>query len=124
LALNNKIQPIGFSLSEENIAEVTSHEHILLQCLDIVLGAMHFRLNDKHSEKPPGKHRRAKRTVAKERLYKSILEEIKLIKPDFKYFNIGISTSASLSDRWREPYLHWNFVPKDKIYRQELTKQK
>jgi hypothetical protein len=94
---------------------VTSREHILLQCLDIVLGVMHFRLNDKHLEKSEGKHRRAKRTVAKERLYKSILEEIKLIKPDFKHFNIGISTSASLPNRWKEPYLHWNFVPKDKI---------
>ena len=39
-----------------------------MQCLDIVLGAMAFRLNDMHKEKRPDTNRRGKRTIAKEKL--------------------------------------------------------
>ncbi len=39
-----------FILSKENITEIHSHEHILAQCLDVVLGAMAFILNNKHKE--------------------------------------------------------------------------
>jgi uncharacterized protein DUF3800 len=38
----------------DQIAEVASHGHIVLQCLDVVLGAMQFRLNDGHRVKPEG----------------------------------------------------------------------
>ena len=37
-------------IAKEDIAEVDSREHVLVQGLDIVLGAMAFRLNDKHKE--------------------------------------------------------------------------
>jgi hypothetical protein len=45
--------------NSEQIAEVDSRDHVLLQCLDVVLGAMTFRLNNKHLEKPPGQSRKA-----------------------------------------------------------------
>ena len=38
-------------IKAENIADVDSKQHEVLQCLDIVLGAINFRLNDKHKEK-------------------------------------------------------------------------
>ncbi|MBI5153803.1 DUF3800 domain-containing protein [Candidatus Poribacteria bacterium] len=41
-------------VESQDIAEVSSHDHVLLQCLDVVLGAMAFRLNDMHKERPPG----------------------------------------------------------------------
>ena len=95
---------------------------VLAQCLDVVLGAMAFRLNDKHLEKPPGEKRRGKRTVAKERLYKAILADIRQLKPGF---NIGISTGTGgdPTARWKAPYLHWRFVPSEMGYRGELTKR-
>jgi len=92
--------------------EVDSHKHILLQCLDMVLGAMAFRLNEMHLEKEPGKRLRGKRTIAKERLYKHILERIRKIYPNF---NIGISTSlqGEVENLWKYPYRHFRFVPKN-----------
>jgi len=94
---------------KEDITEVNSKEHLLMQCLDIVLGSMAFRLNDMHKEKPLGKKRRGKRTIAKEKLYKHINNHIRKIRPSF---NIGISTGkADSKDKWEHPYRHWKFTP-------------
>jgi Protein of unknown function (DUF3800) len=119
---NPKIRQAGFTIAPENIAEIRSHDHVLAQCLDIVLGAMAFRLNDKHKEIPAGEKRRGKRTVAKEKLYKSILAEIRRIKPGF---NIGISTGSGgdLTANWHAPYLHWRFIPSEMEYHKDMTKR-
>jgi hypothetical protein len=120
---NPKIRQAGFSIRPENIAEIRSHDHVLAQCLDIVLGAMAFRLNDKHKDIPPDAHCRGKRAIAKERLYKAILADIRRLKP---HFNIGISTGAAgdVAARWHAPYQHWCFIPSEMDYRQEMTKPK
>jgi hypothetical protein len=91
LQQNPKIRAAKIKIAREDITEVHSHDHVLLQCLDIVLGAMVFRLNDKHKEKLPGKSVRGKRTRAKETLYKTILQEIRQLHPNF---NIGIRRGA------------------------------
>ena len=107
-------------IKREDITEVRSHDHVLLQCLDVVLGAMSFRLNDKHKEIPKGTKRRGKRTIAKEKLYQAILSEIRNIR---KGFNIGVSTrTILLSERWSLPYMHWAFVPNDATFDSALTK--
>ena len=98
-------------LRKNDITEVNSKEHLPLQFLDVVLGAMQFRLNNLHKEKPLGKRIRGKRTIAKEELYKYILKKIRTIKPNF---NIGISTGKNeISDKWNHEYRHWSFKPKD-----------
>jgi hypothetical protein len=106
----------------EDITEVSSHDHVLLQCLDIVLGAIAFRLNEKHREIPAGRSRRGKRTIAKERLYKEILARIRAIRPNF---NIGVSTGndGDLRNRWHMPYRHWSFVPTDGQFDGTRTKR-
>ncbi len=122
---DKKIQKAGFSLRQEDIAEVNSHHHVLLQCLDVVLGAIQFRLNEKHEEKILGSEMRAGRTIAKEKLYITILEEIRSIKESFKDFEVSVSTFTSDSafkERWLEPYLHWSFVPKIYSFRKEFEK--
>ena len=98
-------------IREGDVADVCSHNHILLQCTDIVLGAMYFRLNGLHLEKPEGARVRGKRTIAKEKLYKHINSRICEILPNF---NIGISTGARGYDdpAWNLPYSHWRFVPR------------
>ena len=98
-------------IREGDVAEVCSHDHVLLQCTDIVLGAMYFRLNDLHQEKPVGSRTRGKRTSAKEKLYKHINTQISSILP---YFNIGISTGSRgcQNPSWELPYSHWKFMPK------------
>jgi len=100
------------SIPVEAIAQIDSKTHSILQGLDIILGAMHFRLNDLHLAKPEGSRRRGKRTIAKERLYKAINKRVRGIYPNF---NVGTSTGTTLGavDRWNHPYRHWRLVPRD-----------
>lgn len=97
-------------IKEDGIHEVNSKKHILMQCLDVVLGAMAFRLNNKHKEKPKNAKFRGKRTLAKEKLYKFISKKIREIRPNF---NIGITTGIDnhIENRFFHPYRHWQFIP-------------
>ena len=97
-------------IRHDQIAEISSHDHVVSQCLDVVLGAMVFRLNDKHKIKPEGSRTRGKRTIAKESVYKHINARIREIYPNF---NVGISTGiqGAIPNRWLHPYRHWLFVP-------------
>jgi len=104
----------NLKIARDSIYEVDSKSHVLLQCTDVVLGAMAFKLNDHHLDKPKGQRTRGKRTIAKEKVYKHINKRIREIKP---HFNIGISTGASeLIDRFTDPYRHWLFIPSDHEY--------
>lgn len=97
-------------IREGDVADVRSHDHVLLQCTDIILGAMYFRLNELHKEKPAGSRCRGKRTIAKAKLYKHINKRICEMLPSF---NIGISTGARgyQDPTWELPYGHWRFMP-------------
>lgn len=109
-------------IPEDQMAEINSHEHVLLQCLDVVLGAMQFRLNDKHLDKPEGQRCRGKRTIAKESLYKMINRRIQNLYP-FQ-FNVGISTGKrnGFASLWQDAYRHWLFMPSEREY--DETKEK
>ncbi len=98
-------------IRSDDIAEVKSHDHVLLQCVDVILGAMYFRLNELHKEIPQGQKRRGKRTVAKEKLYKHIHAEICTV---FDRFNIGMTTGRRNQENpsWDAPYSHWRFMPR------------
>ncbi len=97
-------------LVSSDIHSVNSKSHAILQGLDIIMGAMQFRLNDKHKDIPVGKKRRAKRTIAKEEVYKHINNRIRSI---YRNFNIGVSTATrdDITNRWSDPYRHWLFIP-------------
>jgi len=73
LSQNPALRRAGVRFDKQQIAEVDSKDHDILQCLDVVLGAMVFRLNDHHKLKPEGQHRRGKKTIAKEKLYNQSL---------------------------------------------------
>jgi hypothetical protein len=120
---NSNFRNAGIRFQADQIAEVESHDHVLLQCLDVVLGAMAFRLNDKHKEKPPGNRRRGKRTIAKERLYKHIRTRICQLYPNF---NIGETTGkgGDWANLWLHPYRHWKFVPAEHEIDATKTKPK
>ncbi|MEI9925921.1 MAG: DUF3800 domain-containing protein [Bradyrhizobium sp.] len=101
----------GISLAAEDVTEVKSHEHDILQCLDVILGAMNFRLTRKHLDKPEGQKRRSAKTLAKLAVYRHINARIRKTYPNF---NIGITTGhqGDLTNRWKHPYRHWNFASK------------
>ncbi len=111
---------VRLHLAKQDITEVESHDHVLLQCLDIVLGSICFRLNDKHKAKPPGKRRRGLTTVAKDELRLHILKHIQAIRPNF---NIGITTGGGTKERWEMPYRHWCFRPAEFEYDASRTKR-
>lgn len=112
----------GIWIESSNIVEVRSHEHVLLQCLDVALGAVHFRLNDKHLAKPEGARQRGKRTLAKEKLYKLLNSRIRTIYPGF---NIGISTGlrGDPANLWLDSYRHWCFQPREFALDHSKTKK-
>ena len=121
-ALNDFFCINNVHIYNEDIAEVDSKNHVILQCMDIILGAMNFKLNNMDKEKIPNSNRRGKRTIAKEKLYKNILKNIKTIYPNF---NIGVSTSSrrDFSNYWKDPYRHWCFKSKNSIFDSSLTKK-
>ncbi|MCJ9749478.1 DUF3800 domain-containing protein [Neorhizobium sp. BETTINA12A] len=102
----------GIYFLKDQIGDVNSHDHAILQGLDIILGSIYFRLNDLHKEKPEGQRIRAKRTIAKENVYNEINRQIRSIYPNF---NIGVTTGAADGEsvRWTHPYRHWCFRPSD-----------
>ncbi|MGB7343036.1 MAG: DUF3800 domain-containing protein [Pirellulaceae bacterium] len=112
LSRNPELRRAGVGFDKRQIAEVDSKDHDILQCLDVVLGAMTFRLNNLHLVKPEGQHRRGKRTIAKEKLYKHISGRVRAIYPNF---NIGESTGkqGDIANRWRHPYRHWKMIPRN-----------
>lgn len=99
----------GITIEKENIVEIDSQKHVIQQCVDIILGAMYFRLNDLHKTKPIGSFHRGKRTIAKEKLYIHIRNHINNILPKF---NIGISTGKRnyAFPHLESPYEHWLFT--------------
>jgi hypothetical protein len=46
LTYNPDFRSAGIRIAAEDIVDVVSHEHNILQCLDIILGSINFRLND------------------------------------------------------------------------------
>ncbi len=69
-----------------------------------------FRFNEKHLVKAEGTHRRGRRTIAKEKLYKHVLAQIRTLKP---HFHPKISTACEPfpDGSWSMPYRHWLFKP-------------
>jgi hypothetical protein len=106
---NNKI-----SIDRDNITEVDSKNHIILQAVDVVLGSMQFRLNELHKAISKGQRHRGRRTRAKYRVYQHINSRIRKIYPGF---NVGKSTGQDDGPevKWSHPYRHWCFVPNQSI---------
>jgi len=123
LGASHDFREAGLRLEQQDIAEVRSHDHALLQALDVVLGAMAFRLNDMHKEVPIGKRRRGRRTVAKETLYKSIVTHVRALRANF---NFGKSTGmdGELTALWMHPYRHWSFKQRDSVFDGTKAKSK
>ena len=124
-SLNNdsEFKEKGIRFVDKGISEVDSKSHLPLQFMDVILGAICFKLNEKDKLKSDGDERPGKRTILKLKLklYKHINQKIREIYPDF---NIGISTPIKLeSDRWFQVYRHWSFKPKHHVRNLTRTKR-
>ena len=113
LRLNKEFRDVGITLHESDIYEVNSKNELPLQIMDLILGSMCFKLNNKHRIKPQGSRVRGNRTIAKDKLYKHINSRIRELRPGF---NVGVSTGyRELRDIWTMPYRHWSFRPAEHI---------
>lgn len=122
---NPAFKDAGIVIKKDQMAEVDSKHHVVLQSLDVVMGSIQFRLNDKHLEKPAGSRFRGKRTIAKEKVYKHVLSRIKAVYDGYA-FNIGISTGlrGDPANLWHHPYRHWLFMPSELEIKPQYAKQK
>lgn len=106
-------QKANIRIRESDICEVDSENHLMLQFMDLILGSICFRLNNKHKIKDSVTNKRGKRTIIKEKLYKHINAKIRELHPGF---NIGESTGISrIEERWTLPYSHWSFKPNNYV---------
>ncbi len=112
----------AFSIAYEDITEVNSKKHNILQALDVILGAAQSRLNEKHTRPIPPAKRRTKRAMAKAEVYAAVKDRIWAIYPRF---NVGASTGAAngLTDRWDHAYRHWLFIPTNSQQAPERSKK-
>lgn len=98
-------------IRHDSISEIDSHKHSIQQCMDIILGAMAFRLNELHLEIPEGATEPGKKTKAKEELFNHILGLIQ-DADGIEFFRINESTEPNTAKgRWNVPYRHWKFIP-------------
>lgn len=106
-----EFQSASITVPRDQIAEVNSHDHLPLQCLDVVLGSMQFRLNGLDGDGGENGVPRGKKTMAKAALQEHICARIRQIHPEFV---IGATTgrAGGDGDRWRHPYRHWLFTPR------------
>lgn len=113
---------VGMSIAYEDITDVDSKKHNILQALDVILGGIQSRMNEKHTKPQPPNKRRGKRALAKDKVYKVIRTRIQEIYPNF---NIGVSTATTdgLHMRFQHPYRHWLFIPSNASVDQTLTKK-
>ena len=121
--LNNdpEFKSMGIKFIDKGISEVNSKNHLPLQFIDLILGAICFKLNEKDKLKADGDEKPGKRTILKLKLYKHINSKIRELYPDF---NIGISTPIKTEkDRWLQIYRHWSFKPKNHIRDLSRTKR-
>lgn len=121
LYLNNFFDE-RIKIKKEDIVEINSKDHVIQQCMDIILGSINFKLNNLDKIKIEGTNKRGKTTIAKEKLYKVILKHIREIYPNF---NIGISTGlrGNIRNRWLDPYRHWLFITRNSELDRNLTKK-
>lgn len=103
---------VNLIIKENQISEVDSKNHIIMQYLDVVLGAMALKLNKLFEVKEETTNKRGKKTIAKEKVYKHINKRIREIYPNF---NIGITTGfkSDFANTFLMPYRHWVFVGKN-----------
>lgn len=110
------------NIKKEDIVEINSKDHVIQQCMDIILGSINFKLNNLNKIRSDKNNKRGRRTIAKEKLYKVILKNIREIYPNF---NIGITTGTrgNIENRWLDSYRHWLFKTKNSTLDKNLTKK-
>ncbi|MFW6065931.1 MAG: hypothetical protein ACOC9S_03845 [Planctomycetota bacterium] len=105
----------------DGISEINSKAHRLSQGVDLVIGALGFRMNGCHKiTREDGK--RGKRTKAKDRVSKAIQQRLR----QFGVKNIGITTGTYGRPLaiWRDPVRLWKLRPREFALDRRWVKKK
>jgi len=115
-----RFQNVRLVIPPDGISEIDSRKHRIAQAIDVIIGALGFRMNDFHKAKSCGKMR-GKRTRAKEKVYKVIQERLR----DFGVKNIGINTGlyGNWQRLWTDPIRLWRLKPRDYSIDSRWTKK-
>lgn len=117
LQRNARFRKARIKIRMDDIVEINSSKHSILQCMDIVLGSMSFILNRKNEVIPVGAKDRGHRTIAKEKLFHHIIRLIQQSN-EIEFFDISKTTPISVpKEFWSMPYRHWKFTTPE--YRKE-----
>ena len=101
LNITNVFRGNHVKIIEKDIEEVDSKRHMILQCMDVVMGMIDFYLNSTVEE------RASKRGQAKVAVCKHILAKIQEIHPDFI---VNLTTQPIYSNKgWVDPYKHFAY---------------
>ncbi len=94
-------------LKLEDIEEVDSKKHPILQCVDVIIGCIEYALNLKEGEQP------SRRSFGRQQVFDAIHEEILSIIPNF---NLTTTTLPMYSqDGWNRPYAHFVYQNKQNL---------
>lgn len=104
-----KFKKARIKIRHDDISEIDSHKHVVQQCMDIILGAMVFRMNNMHLVTPEGAMVPGRKTLAKERLFNHILDLIRDRSPmpkrkscyDFLFLSTEVSVHLFFISRRR-----------------------
>lgn len=96
-------------IPSDGISEIDSKRHLIAQAIDLVIGAIGFRMNDLYKVKQAN-GQRGKRTIAKEKLYKVIYWRL------HKHGVINPGVSKGLKNRedlWNDAARLWRLRPEE-----------
>ena len=103
---NTKPNTNKAKVNKEAIEEVDSKKHIILQCVDVIVGLVDFALNTTNEE-----IKNSKRALAKYKVWETVLSFIYEINP---YFIITETTRPVYSIKgWKSKYSHFVYHQKN-----------
>ena len=111
-------QMAHLKIRKQDVTEVNSKRHLVLQMLDVVLGSVCYRFNNRlpvpSGEKPAGSQRKA----AKEKLFQHIHGKLQALWPGIPIRN---TTPVHASeDTWNHPYRQWVWNSKNGLAAEKL----
>lgn len=117
LQRHSRFRKAHLKIRMDDVVEIDSKKHVILQCMDVVLGSISFMLNKKNEVIPKGAVKKGHRTMAKENLFYHILRLIQE-SDGIDFFDISKTTPIVVpKDFWNMPYRHWKFTTPE--YRSE-----
>lgn len=108
IEINNKPHANKVYLKKQDIEEVDSKKHVILQCVDVVVGLVDFILNSSKED-----IKNSKRATARLKVWNHIYNN-HILQID-KDFNLLVSTSPIYSHKgWKKLYQHFVYHQKAK----------